>query len=83
MAALDQDTLRALFTQPPADAVAYLKSKGLRITFNWQEMLDDMRGHTTTFGTPCKVRRGLILRRSWPGPLLNVATRYRPNPSHG
>lgn len=48
MAALDQDTLRALFTQPPADAVAYLKSKGLRITFNWQEMLDEAHARAFT-----------------------------------
>lgn len=48
MAALDQDALHALFTQPPADAVAYLKSKGLRITFNWQEMLDEAHARAFT-----------------------------------
>ena len=38
---VDPSVLRALVDQPPAEAMAYLESKGLRITFNWQEMLDE------------------------------------------
>lgn len=59
MAALDQDTLRALFTQAPEAAIEHLRSKGLRITFNWQEMLDE--AHARAF-TVAKVARLDVLQ---------------------
>lgn len=59
MAATDPGLLQAFFDQPPADAIAYLQSKGLRITFNWQEMLDE--AHTRAF-TVAKAMRLDVLR---------------------
>lgn len=59
MAAIDTSFLRALFDQPPADAMAYLEGKGLRITFNWQEMLDE--AHARAF-TVAKAMRLDVLR---------------------
>ncbi|TAN12950.1 MAG: phage head morphogenesis protein [Burkholderiaceae bacterium] len=44
----DQDVLGALFNRPPKDAIEYLKSKGLRITFKWQEMLDEAHARAFT-----------------------------------
>lgn len=48
MAAIDPSLLQAMFDQPPADAVAHLESKGLRITFNWREMLDEAHARAFT-----------------------------------
>ena len=59
MAAIDPSVLRALLDQPPAEAMAYLESKGLRITFNWQEMLDE--AHARAF-TVAKAMRLDVLR---------------------
>jgi SPP1 gp7 family putative phage head morphogenesis protein len=55
----DPAVLLALFGQPPEQAIAYLKSKGLRLTFNWKEMLDE--AHARAF-TVAKVMRLDILR---------------------
>jgi SPP1 gp7 family putative phage head morphogenesis protein len=57
--ATDASLLRALFDQPPEDAIAFLRSKGLRITFNWQEMLDE--AHVRAF-TVAKAMRLDVLR---------------------
>ena len=59
MATIDPAFLQAMFDQPPADAIAYLQSKGLRITFNWQEMLDE--AHARAF-TVAKAMRLDVLR---------------------
>lgn len=55
----DPAVLLALFGQPPEQAIAYLKSKGLRLTFNWKEMLDE--AHARAF-TVAKAMRLDILR---------------------
>lgn len=44
----DPAILQALFNQPPEDAIAYLRKKGLRITFNWFEMLDEAHARAFT-----------------------------------
>lgn len=48
MGKADPAVLQALFSQPPAEAIAYLESKGLRITFNWAEMLDEAHARAFT-----------------------------------
>jgi SPP1 gp7 family putative phage head morphogenesis protein len=67
MAAPDkQSTLAALFGRAPADAVEYLKSKGLRITWNWAEMLDEAHARAFTVAKATNldvlrdIRRGVI-----------------------
>lgn len=59
MATLDKSVLQALLDQSPADAVEFLRSKGVRITFNWQEMLDE--AHARAF-TVAKAMRLDVLR---------------------
>lgn len=44
----DPAVLQALFGQPPEQAIAYLKSKGLRLSFNWAEMLDEAHARVFT-----------------------------------
>lgn len=44
----DNGALNALFTRPPTDAIDYLRRKGLRITFRWQEMLDEAHARAFT-----------------------------------
>lgn len=44
----DPAILRALFDRPPTDAIAFLKSKGLGLTWNFQEMQDDAHARTFT-----------------------------------
>ena len=48
MATTDAGLLQVLIDQPPADAIAHLESKGLRLTFNWQEMLDEAHARAFT-----------------------------------
>lgn len=55
----DPAVLQALFGQPPEQAIRYLKSKGLRITFDWAEMLDE--AHARAF-TVAKAMRLDVLR---------------------
>lgn len=55
----DPAVLEALFGLPPAEAIAHLKSKGLAITFNWAEMLDE--AHARSF-TVAKAMRLDVLR---------------------
>ncbi|HQQ69324.1 MAG TPA: phage minor head protein [Alicycliphilus sp.] len=59
MATPDTQVLRALFDLPPQAAMEYLKAKGLRVTFNWQEMLDE--AHARAF-TVAKAARLDVLR---------------------
>lgn len=40
--------LKAIFGLEPEQAVAYLKSKGYAITWNWQDMLDQAHDHAFT-----------------------------------
>jgi SPP1 gp7 family putative phage head morphogenesis protein len=55
----DPAVLQSLFGLPPEEAVRYLQSKGLRITFNWAEMLDE--AHARAF-TVAKAMRLDVLR---------------------
>lgn len=55
----DPAVLQALFGMPPEQAIAYLESKGLRLSFNWAEMLDE--AHARAF-TVAKAMRLDILR---------------------
>lgn len=64
----DPAVLQALFEQPPEEAIRYLESKGLRITFNWAEMLDE--AHARAF-TVAKAMRIDVLRDIRAG-LLNA-----------
>lgn len=64
----DPAVLQALFEQPPEEAIRYLESKGLRITFNWAEMLDE--AHARAF-TVAKAMRMDVLRDIRAG-LLNA-----------
>jgi SPP1 gp7 family putative phage head morphogenesis protein len=40
--------LAYLFTLTPAEAIAYLEAKGLAITFDWHELLNDVHGREFT-----------------------------------
>jgi SPP1 gp7 family putative phage head morphogenesis protein len=42
------EILRAFFDLPPAEAVAFVESKGLRVTWNWGEMLDEAHARAFT-----------------------------------
>lgn len=61
----DPAILAALFGKPPADAIRHLESKGMRITFNWQEMLDHAHARAFTVAKAMRmdilqdIRRGL------------------------
>ena len=67
----DPAVLQALFDQPPEEAIAYLKSKGLRITFNWAEMLDEAHARGLTVA---KAMRLDVLRDIRTGLLDALAT---------
>ena len=62
----DREILTALFGREPADAIRHLEAKGLRITFNWQEMLDEAHARAFTVAKAMRVdilqdiRRALI-----------------------
>lgn len=68
---IDAAVLQALFDLPPKEAIAYLESKGLRITFNWAEMLDE--AHARAF-TVAKAMRLDVLRDIRTGLLDALAT---------
>lgn len=51
----DAAILRALFDKPPADAIAFLKSKGLGMTWNFQAMQDDAHARTFTVAKAMKL----------------------------
>jgi len=44
----DPAIMRALFDRPPADAIEFLRSKGLALTWNFQEMQDDAHARAFT-----------------------------------
>ena len=67
----DPAVLQALFDQPPEEAIRYLESKGLRITFNWAEMFDE--AHARAF-TIAKAMRLDVLRDIRTGLLDALAT---------
>lgn len=50
--------LKAIFGMEPKNAVAYLKSKGYSITWNWQEMLD--QAHDQSFTVAKAMRLDLL-----------------------
>jgi len=54
----DPAVLHALFDQPPAEAIRFLESKGLRITFNWAEMLDE--AHARAFAVAKAMRLDVL-----------------------
>ncbi|HWO99767.1 MAG TPA: phage minor head protein [Methylococcus sp.] len=62
----DQEIFAALFGRPPAEAVAFLERKGLAITWNWAEMLDEAHARSLTVAKMTRidllqdVRRGLL-----------------------
>lgn len=66
MATRDPAVLRALFEMEPAAAVEYLKSKGLRVTERWQEMLDEAHARAFTVAHVARldvlqdIRRGVL-----------------------
>ncbi|CAL1241313.1 PBECR2 nuclease fold domain-containing protein [Candidatus Methylocalor cossyra] len=59
MAKLDPADFRAIFRLEPKAAVAYLKRKGYKLSWNWQEMLDE--AHARGF-TVAKVARLDVLQ---------------------
>lgn len=67
----DPAVLLALFGMPPKEAIAYLESKGLRITFDWAEMLNE--AHARAF-TVAKAMRLDVLRDIRTGVLDALAT---------
>ncbi len=44
----DPKWLNAMFGMPPKDAVAFLREKGLAVSWNWQEMLDEAHARAFT-----------------------------------
>lgn len=66
MSAPDPDILAALFGREPEDAIRHLQAKGLRITFNWQEMLDEAHARAFTVAKAMRldilqdIRRALL-----------------------
>lgn len=66
MAKPDKAFLHALFGKEPEAAVRYLESKGLRITWNWGEMLDEAHARAFTVAKAARldivqdIRRGVI-----------------------
>lgn len=62
----DPAILAALFGHPPEDAIRHLEAKGLRLTFNWQEMLDAAHGRAFTVAKAMRldilqdIRNGLL-----------------------
>lgn len=64
--AMSKDILRALFDMPPADAVNYIKSKGIRLTWSWAEMLDEANARAFTVAKAARmdilqvIRKGVI-----------------------
>lgn len=62
----DPALLSALFGHPPEDAIRHLEAKGLRLTFNWQEMLDHAHARAFTVAKAMRldilqdIRRGLL-----------------------
>lgn len=64
--AMSNDILRALFDMPPADAVSYIKSKGIRLTWSWAEMLDEAHARAFTVAKAARmdilqvIRKGVI-----------------------
>ncbi|AUN95883.1 phage head morphogenesis protein [Pseudazoarcus pumilus] len=55
MAGPDRETLAALFDREPAEAVAWLESKGLRVTWNWAEMLDEAHARAFTVAKATRI----------------------------
>lgn len=62
----DPAVLAALFGREPEDAVAYLESKGIRLTWSWGEMLDEAHARAVTVAKAMRmdivqdIRRGLL-----------------------
>jgi len=44
---MNPQDIKAVFGMTPEAAVAYLKQKGIAVSWDWQDMLDD--AHTTAF----------------------------------
>lgn len=47
--------LNALFNRPPADAIAYLESKGYKIGWDWHQTLDDAHSRAFTVAKVAKL----------------------------
>ncbi len=58
--------LNAMFGLPPKDAVAFLREKGLAVSWDWQEMLDEAHARAFTVAKAaqldvlCDIRSGLL-----------------------
>ncbi|EDS5133801.1 phage head morphogenesis protein, partial [Salmonella enterica subsp. enterica serovar Minnesota] len=48
MQALSNQDMAALFGLPPERAIAYLKNKGYRITWDWEEMWQEAHAQAFT-----------------------------------
>lgn len=60
--------LNALFDQPPAEAIAYLESKGYKIGWDWHQTLDDAHSRAFTVAKVAKLDLLQDIRQS----LLNA-----------
>lgn len=64
MAKPDKAFLHALFGKEPEAAVRYLESKGLRITWNWGEMLDEAHARAFTVAKAARLDIVQDIRRA-------------------
>ena len=64
MAKPDKAYLHALFGKEPEAAVRYLESKGLRITWNWGEMLDEAHARAFTVAKAARLDIVQDIRRA-------------------
>lgn len=56
--------LNALFNSPPEDAIAYLKSKGFKIGWDWHETLDEAHSRAFTVAKVAKIDLLQDIRKS-------------------
>lgn len=64
MAGPDRQVLSALFEREPAEAVAWLESRGLRVTWNWAEMLDQAHARAFTVAKATRIDVLTDIRRA-------------------
>lgn len=63
---VDRSILQALFERPPAEAVAFIEEKGLRLTWSWAEMRDEAHARAFTVAKAARmdvlqeIRTGVI-----------------------
>lgn len=64
MAKADPEILRALFEREPRAAVEFLRAKGIRLTWNWQEMLDQAHARAFTVAKAAQIDVVRDIRRA-------------------